>query len=178
MRLFLGLSLPDPVSSHIGSMRGSMPSVHWNNPESYHIALCFIGEIKNYNLINDLDLTMEKIKFPSFELTIQGVNHHTSSTYETHFWASVSPTSALLQLRQKIERSLYLLDIKFKKQRFIPHVTIAKGVGLTDEQLSNWLYKYNLFKTEPFKIHQFSLFSSYPNKDHPHYVTESTYLLR
>lgn len=178
MRLFIGLSLPDHISSHISTIRGSLPSTRWNDPDSYHILLCFIGEIKNYNLINDLDLALEKINFSSFELMIQGVHHSTSETYETHLWTSVSPTPALLQLRQKIERTLQQLDIKLKKQRFTPHITLAKGVGLTDQQLSNWLYQYNLFKTEPFTIHQFSLFSSYPNKDHPHYIVESNYLLR
>lgn len=178
MRLFTGLSLPDHISSHVSTMRGSLPSVHWNDPDSYHILLCFIGEIKSYNLINDLDLALEKISFPSFELTIQGVQHYTSPTYETHFWASLSPTPAFLQLKQKIERILLQFDIKLNKQRFTPHITLATGMGLTDDQLSNWLYKYNLFKTEPFTIHQFSLFSSYPNKDHPHYIIESDYLLR
>lgn len=178
MKLLIGLSLPDPVSSHLGTLRGSLSSVHWIDPDCYQIALCFIGKIQNHHLINDLDQALDNINCSNFELTIQGVNHLTSSTDENYFNACVLPTYPLSQLKKKIEHTLHCFDIKLNKQRFIPHITIAKGIGINEEQISNWLYKYNLFKTEPFKIHQFSLFSSYANKHHPHYITETNYLLR
>lgn len=178
MRLFIGIPLPDPISSHLSTLRGSLPSIHWNNPDTYHLTLSFIGEVKNYDFLNELELSLEKINTPRFDMTISEVGHFTSPTYESIFWASISPSNSLIQLKKKIDHTLHQLDISQKKQRFIPHITLAKGVGLNEEQISNWIYKYNLFKTEPFEVCEFSLFSSYPTKDEPHYIIESSYLLR
>lgn len=178
MRYFIGLSIPDPISIHIGSLRGSMPSVQWYDPNTYHISLCYIGEIKSNMLINDLDLALEKINLQSFELSIQGVSHYTSPTYENRFFTTIMPSPALLHLKKKVEYIKQQLNIKSKKKHFIPHISIAKGIGISEEQISNWLYKYNLFKTEPFQICQFSLYNFYHSKDESYYDIVSNYLLR
>ncbi|CAI3924024.1 RNA 2',3'-cyclic phosphodiesterase [Commensalibacter papalotli (ex Botero et al. 2024)] len=178
MRLFIGLTIPDPICTQIGSLRGSLPSIHWNDPDTYHISLCDIGEINSNVLLNDLDLALEKIGFNNFELSIQGVSHYTSPTQEIKLCATVLPTSSLSLLKNKIEYINRKLGIKTKKKHFTPHITLAKGIGINQEQISNWLFKYNLFKTEPFQICQFSLFSSFPNKKEFNCDIVSTYLLR
>lgn len=178
MRLFIGIPLPDPISSRLSTLRGSLPSVHWHHPDTYHIALSFIGEVKSYSTIDELELALEKITFPKFNLTINGVGHFTSTTHENSFYASIQLSDSLIQLKKKIDHILNQLDIKPNKQHFIPHITLAKGIGLTEEQIANWIYKYNLFKTEPFEVCEFALLGSYPVKDEPHYITEATYLLR
>ncbi|MDI2113537.1 RNA 2',3'-cyclic phosphodiesterase [Commensalibacter nepenthis] len=178
MSYFIGLSLPDHISSHISTLRGSLPSIYWNDPDTYHISLCHIGEIKNYILMNEIDTALEQIKAPRFELIVQGVHHDRLATEEDKFSVLVSSTPALLHLKKKIEHIVQQFEIKPSKKRYIPEITLAKGIGTSEEQIANWLYQYNLFKTESFEILQFSIFSTYHNKNHTHYDIKSNYRLR
>ncbi|MDI2090032.1 RNA 2',3'-cyclic phosphodiesterase [Commensalibacter oyaizuii] len=177
MRIFIGLSFPDPVNSALATLRGSLPFINWNDPDTYHLTLCFVGEIKNYNLLNELDLALEKIKVPSFDIHLEGVNYFMSPNQSMTFGVLLRPSDPLLHLKKKIEHVVRSLDIPIGKQKLVPHITLAKGTGLTEEQIGNWLHTYNLFKISPITIQQFSLFSSYPKQDGPCYITESDYIL-
>ena len=74
MRLFIGINFPNYVTRHLSQLRGSLTYVRWYDPRTYHLTLNFIGEINDYDLLNDLDLTLKKISPPSFNLTIDKVN--------------------------------------------------------------------------------------------------------
>lgn len=177
MRLFIGLSFPDPVLLQIASLRGSLPHIQWYNHDTYHLTLHFIGEINNYNLLNDLHLMLEKIHFPSFELTLETVNYFQSIAQTQTFWLGIRHSDSLIRLHKKIGQCLQNINIKLTKQKFVPHVTLAKGNNLDQSLIAPWLHQYNLFKIPNVKITYFSLFSSYPNKEHPFYTIEANYSL-
>ncbi|CAI3947649.1 RNA 2',3'-cyclic phosphodiesterase [Commensalibacter communis] len=178
MSYFIGLSLPDHISSHLSTLRGSLPALYWNDPDTYHIPLCHLGAIKNDMLMSEIDIELERMNTQRFELDIQGVQHNILPTGESEFSVIVSSTPALIHLKKKIEHIVQQFEIKPSKKRYIPKIALAKGIGISEEQISNWLYQYNLFKTKSFEILQFSLFSTYHTKHSVHYDIQSDYMLR
>lgn len=177
MQLFIGLSLPDRVSSQLACLRGSLPHIQWRDPDTYHLTLNFIGEIRHYDLMNELDLRLEKIRCPAFELTIETVSYFQSSTQVQNFWAGVQFSEPLIHLHKKLEQCLRSLNINHTRQKFTPHITLATGTALPHSQIALWLAQYNLLKIPRVEIDYFSLFSIYPNTGHPFYRSESDYPL-
>ena len=127
MRLFIGIDFPDYVTRHLSQLRGSLTYVRWYDPRTYLLTLNFIGEINDYDLLNDLDLTLEKISPPSFNLTIDKVNLFQTASNTQILWAGIQPSESLVHLRKKVEQILRQLEIKTQKQKFVPHITLGKG---------------------------------------------------
>lgn len=177
MRLFIGIDFPDYVTRHLSQLRGSLTYVRWYDPRTYHLTLNFIGEINDYDLLNDLDLTLKKISPPSFNLTIDKVNLFQTASNTQILWAGIQPSESLVHLRKKVEQILRQLEIKTQKQKFVPHITLGKGSYLPQEHIKQWLNHYNLLKIPDIEITHFSLFSSYPGKEQPNYIIEKNYPL-
>lgn len=177
MRLFIGINFNHTVLQQLASLRGTLPYVQWYDPQTYHLTLSFIGEINNYDLINDLDLALEKIPFHSFDITIHTVNFFQYPSNELIFWAGIQPSEDLILLYKKINQCLKFFKINQTNKKYIPHITLGKGSHLSTEHIKRWLSHYNLLTIPDVQISHFSLFSSYPNKEQPCYVIEKNYPL-
>ena len=44
-RLFVGLEVPDEITSYLSRVRGGLPGARWVDPADYHLTLRFIGDI-------------------------------------------------------------------------------------------------------------------------------------
>ena len=177
MKLFTGINFQDNVIRQLALLKGSLPYVQWYFSDTYHLTLVFMGEINDYDLINDLDLPFKKISLLSFNITIESVNFFESSLDQI-FWAGVQYSEELIYLQKKIEQCLKDFKIKVPKKKFVPHITLGRGSSLSKKQIQNWLKQYNLLKIQNIPITHFSLFSSYPNKEKPHYIIEKNYPLK
>lgn len=62
MRLFVGLELPLPLLHAIGELRGGLPDVTWQSPESYHLTLHFIGEVTHPHLHEEIHHVLSAIR--------------------------------------------------------------------------------------------------------------------
>ena len=45
MRLFVALSLPEMVRTHLSLLGGGVPGANWSPAENLHLTLRFIGEV-------------------------------------------------------------------------------------------------------------------------------------
>lgn len=177
MRLFTAIALPAPIISALSTLQGSLAGVTWNRPNSYHLTLRFIGEVRNYTLMNDIDLALRRIDASAFDITVQNVGIFDQANQHTILWAGVAPCKALEHLNRKVEQALRNLDLPMPRKRFYPHITLARAQNIHNDKLAQWVQTYNLFSLPPTRITQFSLFSSHSLEDNPYYIPEVDYLL-
>jgi len=62
-------------------------------------------------------------------------------------------------------------------QKFQPHVTLARSKGELVPKLGEFLVHHNLFRSPPFEVTHFTLFSSYLNHNGAIYMPERSYEL-
>ena len=176
MRLFVGLALPEPVRWQLGLLRAGLPGVRWVPPENFHITLRFIGEVDGGTL-DDVDAALAGIRARRFSLALAGVGHFGSGPQVRALWAGVAREPALQHLRDKVESAVVRAGLEPEGKKFTPHVTLSFSKGAAQPKLQEFLAHHSLFRSPPFEITHFTLFSSVLGHEHASYRAERSYEL-
>jgi 2'-5' RNA ligase len=176
MRLFVALALPEPVRWQLRLLCGGLPGARWVPPENLHLTLRFIGEVDGAEF-HDIDASLAGIRAPRFTLSLAGVGHFGSGSKLRSIWAGVEKQPALTHLRDKIESAVVRAGVEPQGQKFQPHVTLARSKGELVPKLGEFLVQHNLFRSQPFDVTHFTLFSSFLSHNAAIYTPERSYEL-
>lgn len=160
MRLFVALPLPEIVRRQLGLICAGLPGARWVPPENLHITLRFLGELSG-GAMEDVDAALAGISAPRFTLNLAGVGHFGSGGRLRAVWAGVAREPALLHLRDKIESAVVRAGGQPDRQKYLPHVTLTRPRGTPMPKLQEFLTIHALFRSEPWEVTHFSLYSSF-----------------
>jgi RNA 2',3'-cyclic 3'-phosphodiesterase len=176
MRLFVALALPETVRWQLRLLCGGLPGARWVPPENFHLTLRFIGEVDGA-AFHDIDAALAGLRAPRFSVSLAGVGHFGSGTKLRSIWAGVDKQPALNHLRDKIESAVVRAGADPEGKKFHPHVTLARSKGETVPKLGDFLVQHSLFRSQPFDVTHFTLFSSFLNHTAAIYTPERSYEL-
>ena len=177
MRLFVGIELPWELRQRIGLLVGAgIPGARWVPSQNYHITLRFIGEAPRY-MAEEIDRALAALKAPAFDLTLGGIGSFAKARRSHSLWLGVERSEKLERLQAKIESALQRCGLEAERQRFQPHVTLARLDGTSEAKLAAFVQAHNLFRAGPIPAEHFTLFSSILGKDQPVYTAEVEYPL-
>ena len=159
MRLFVALSLPEDIREQLSSLTGGLPGARWVPPENYHITLRFIGNVHNGHA-EDVDDALMALRGKSFEVALKGLGVFCEGTKPTSLWAGVVRAG-----------------FKPEKRKFTPHVTLARFKHDPGPKLHEIMSHYALFRTQPFQVQDFVLYSSFLSHTGAIYEPERIYEL-
>lgn len=174
-RLFTGLQLPQSVCARLGLLRMPLPGAKWIEPNDFHITLRFAGDIDNRvadefaGFLNDIDAA-------PLDVRISGIGFFGGRTPRV-IWAGVEGGEALSTLQKAHERAARRAGLEPDSQTFKPHVTLARLRGTRAEAVARFLNSRGGFRSEPFQIDHFALFSARPGSGGGPYVVEHAYRL-
>ena len=176
MRLFIGIEVPEPIGDAICDLEVPLQGARWVEAHDYHISLRFVGDLDR-TLAYDLDEALLGIELPAFEITVKGIGHFGGYDPKA-LWVGLEPQPALDQLQRAVDRVVTSVGVMpDKRQAFRPHITIARLKSPDLDRLARYLERYALFRTEPFLVERFAMFSAKPGGGGP-YVVEQTYDLK
>lgn len=176
MRLFVALPLPETVRRQLGLICAGLPGARWVRPENLHITLRFLGELSG-GAMEDVDAALAGISAPRFDLNLAGVGHFGSGGRLRAVWAGVAREPALLHLRDKIESAVVRAGVEPDRQKYLPHVTLTRPKGTPVPKLQEFLAIHSLFRSEPWEVTHFSLYSSFLAHESAIYREERRYAL-
>jgi 2'-5' RNA ligase len=176
MRLFVALPLPDPVRRQLGLLCAGLPGARWVRPENLHITLRFLGELSGGEM-DDIDAALSGISAPRFTLQLSGVGHFGSGSKLRAVWAGAAREPALLHLRDKIESAVVRAGVEPDRQKYLPHVTLTRSKGAPVPKLQEFLAIHSLFRSVPWEVTHFSLYSSFLAHESAIYREERRYAL-
>jgi 2'-5' RNA ligase len=177
LRLFVALSLPDEVRLGLSHLCCGLPGVRWVAPENFHITLRFIGEIDG-GTADDIDAALCGIRAPAFTLELAGVGHFGDDSKVRAVWAGVRPQPALQHLHDKIESAVVRAGARPDGQRFRPHVTLAwPNQPPPPSKMQAFLAQHGLYRSRPFEVTPFTIYSSFIGGEGPYYRAECSYEL-
>lgn len=158
-RLFVSVAIPESVKQGLARISYGVPGARWAELDQIHLTLRFIGDVDGAGF-RDVDEALAEIEAPAFSLTLQGLGHFPPRGEPRVLWAGVEKNPGLSHLRRKVEVALQRAGLEPEHRKFAPHVTIAKVASAPPVKLAEFLSRNSTFRSEPFLIDEFHLYSS------------------
>jgi RNA 2',3'-cyclic 3'-phosphodiesterase len=174
-RLFTGVEIPPDVGHALANLRGGLPGARWIDPENYHLTLRFIGDVDDV-IAHEVASMLGRVKRDAFDLYLQGVTSF-GGRKPRALIATVAPAQALLEAQAEQERLMQRIGLEPERRKYTPHVTLARLRESTNRQVAEYLSARGLFRTSPFRVSRFVLFSSRNSVGGGPYVVEASYPL-
>lgn len=174
-RLFTGLEIPSSTALVLSLLRGGLRNARWIEPENYHITLRFIGDIDD-RMADEVADALSRIRREALEIRLDGLG--TFGNGKPHsVYARVALTPALAELQAEQERIIQRLGLPPERRKYIPHVTLARCRGTTNEEVARWLSERGTFRAPSFIAGRFVLFSAKASVGGGPYLVEEAYPL-
>ena len=174
-RLFTGLEIPDDIRQPLSMLRGGLPGARWIDPENYHLTLRFIGDVDDI-IAREVTTMLGKIRRGGFELRLDGVTAF-GGRKPRAVVATVQSSPAVMELQAEHERLMQRIGIEPEGRKFTPHVTLARLRDTPSQAVADYLGARGAFRSAPFMVSNFVLFSSRASVGGGPYLIEADYPL-
>ncbi|MGE3065390.1 MAG: RNA 2',3'-cyclic phosphodiesterase [Hyphomicrobiaceae bacterium] len=174
-RLFTGIALPADIRMRLSMVRGQLPGARWVAAENMHLTLRFAGDMDG-RTADEFARLLDDVRGTSFNLTLAGLDMFGGRDPHT-LWVGATPEEPLDALRRAHDRAARACGLGPVGQPFKPHVTLARLRGLKTTTAARFLGDFGGFRTEPFLVDRFVLFSARPTTGGPPYAIEHEYFL-
>lgn len=174
-RLFTGIEIPSGIAEALNMLRGGLPGARWIERENYHITLRFLGDIDD-RMANDAASILADIRKPAFNLHFDGLASF-GGRKPRSVYAQVAAEPALNELQDEHERLMRRIGLEPETRKFTPHVTLARLRATSSLDVADYLSARGFFRTAPFPVTRFVLFSSRASTGGGPYVVEESYPL-
>ena len=124
MRAFVGLPLPDDALDALERLQEDIPVGRIVPAENLHLTLAFLDEQPEHAL-HQLHRELEQIEATPFSLYIRGLDLFGGGKPRILF-AAVEPDPALSRLRGQVRRAAERAEMDLSRERFRPHITLAR----------------------------------------------------
>ncbi len=175
-RLFVALNLPDPVKNDLALLNYGLPGARWVAPPNLHLNLRFIGEVDG-GAFTDIREALSDVRIEPFELTLKGTGFFPPKQSPHTLWAGVEKNESLTVLHSRVEAAIAKIGFPRESRKFAPHVTVARLNDAPDNRVAAWLSGNALFKSAPFLVGSFCLYSSQLTGHGAEYEIEQEYEL-
>ena len=91
--------------------------------------------------------------------------------------ATLGPVPALIELQAEHERLMQRVGLEPEGRKYTPHVTLARLRESSSRQVAEYLAARAPYRSLPFKVSRFVLFSSRASVGGGPYVVEAAYPL-
>ncbi|WP_029005710.1 RNA 2',3'-cyclic phosphodiesterase [Azorhizobium doebereinerae] len=173
-RLFTAIEIPEDVGSTLSLLRGGISGARWIDPEFYHVTLRFVGDVDDA-LARDIALMLGQVRRRAFDMVLDGLDQFGGHKPRAVF-ATVKANPALLELQAEQERIMQRLGLA-PERSFRPHVTLARLRDASTRQVADYLAMRGLYRSMPFHVPRFVLYSSRDSVGGGPYVVEAEYPL-
>jgi len=175
-RLFTGIEIPAEQREELARIRVPLPGGKWIEPENVHLTLRFAGDIDNVQAAEFVD-RLSSISINAFELRLAGLGAFGGNEPRS-IWAGVESSPELEALARANERAARAAGLPPDARGFKPHVTLARIKYATADEIARVLQRIGAFRSRPFLVGRFVLFSSRPKSGGGPYVVEEAFPLR
>lgn len=174
-RLFTAIEIPADVAQTLTFLRGGLPGARWIDPENYHITLRFIGDVDS-RVAHDVASMLDRVSRAGFDLRLDGVSSFGGKKPRAVV-ANVASSQALMDLQAEHERLMQRAGLEPEGRKYIPHVTLARLRDSSSRQVADYLSERAFFRSAPFRVERFVLYSSRDSVGGGPYVVEADYPL-
>ncbi len=161
MRVFVAIDLPDAVRAVLEDVQEQVPVGRLMMAETLHLTLAFLGD-QPRDLLLAADEELARISAAPFEVQLHGLGTFGARSPSV-LWAGIRPDPALTALRERVRGAVRLAGLELPRERFRPHVTLARFSRLREEELERlrrFLARFGGVGLPVFQVDRITLFQS------------------
>jgi len=174
-RIFTGVEIPSDIGQALSMLRGGLPGARWITPDNYHLTLRFIGDVDDVTA-QEVASLLGRVRRGAFQLHLEGLTSF-GGRRPRAVVATVAPEQALLDVQAEHERLMQRMGLEPEGRKYLPHVTLARLRDSSSLDVADYLSARGYFRTAPFPVSRFVLFSSRNSVGGGPYVVETSYPL-
>lgn len=104
---------------------------------------------------------LAEIKALTLEVVLGRIGYFPARGMAKILWAGAEANPLLERLRLQLVTKMAALDLKPEQQNFAPHITLSRfRRGTILLQIGKFISEHTLFRTAPFTVGEFHLYSS------------------
>jgi 2'-5' RNA ligase len=127
MRLFFALEIDaairERITAYVDGVR-RIPGVRFMPPDSYHVTLKFLGEVRDLDRVQRAVAT---IRAERFELTFRDLGFFPNARSPRILWAGIHADNRLPALASALDDALATNGFPREERPFQPHLTLARS---------------------------------------------------
>jgi 2'-5' RNA ligase len=174
-RLFTAVEIPPEIGESLSALRGGLPGARWVDPENYHLTLRFIGDVDD-DTAHDVMVMLGQVRRRAFELRLSALGQFGGKKPRAVF-AAAQASAPLTELQAEHERIFNRMGLAHDQRKFTPHVTLARLRESYPQEVADYLALRGGYRSAPFLVTRFVLFSARASTGGGPYVTEAAYPL-
>lgn len=129
MRVFVAMGIPEAVRANLRDFVSRLPKTpgaKWVRPESMHLTLKFMGEVKP-EAIEAIASALRGVPFVStVAIRFRGTGYFPRESRPSVLWAGVEASENLPELAGCIDRTCAAAGITGETRAYSPHLTLAR----------------------------------------------------
>lgn len=166
MRCFVAIPLPDDVLDKLGGLQAIIPVGRITPRENLHLTLAFLGETSEQSA-RAAHQALAELRDEPFSVEISGVDLFGGRRPQILF-AAIRGSGPLQALHRKTVQALRSAGIPMRRERYRPHVTLARfnrfPKQTEGDRLAEFLLANGTFSAGPFDVGRFCLYRSELNR--------------
>lgn len=179
MRMFVGIAMPEAACEVLEDQQAELRVGRFADPGTFHLTLAFLGEVEGETQ-RELHEALERVEAPGFTLRLKGLGTFGSKAPRV-LWAGAEASPELLGLQRAVGRAVRRAGIELARERFRPHVTLARfapRMGAEDlERLRRYLETYAAAPLPEVAVEEIALYRSHLRPGGSVYEVLETYPL-
>jgi 2'-5' RNA ligase len=160
----------------LARLANDVPGARWLEPDELHMTVRFIGEVDGL-AFDDVLAALDDVRLAPFALALCGVGHFPPRGEPRVLWAGLERSDALRSLHDRVESVLVRAGVEPERRKFAPHVSLARLRGTPSRAVGGFIAMNGLYRSEPFDVREFHLYSSSLSAKRAVHRVEATYLL-
>lgn len=191
MRCFIAIDINEGVRAALSDLQQQLQAkahlekikqsdAKWVNPESIHLTLKFLGEIKDEKVVEVCNIVKDVAgRHKSFELAVESLGYFGGRSARVLWVGTGKGNSNLLQLQKDLERQLVSSGWPPEKRGFSGHLTLCRVRKPTaGVKLAQMTEDYKDFKLGIMPADSVSVYQSQLTPKGPIYTVLGNYKMR
>ncbi|RBI76935.1 RNA 2',3'-cyclic phosphodiesterase [Roseovarius sp. TE539] len=180
MRLFVSIPISGSAAGELARLQADLSTGRHVEPGNFHVTLAFLGDqdVATAEAVHEL---LSEIDMPGFHLGIGGLGVFGDRNPRL-VHAMVEKCPWLVRLREKVRGAIRTGGVEMPRERFRPHVTLARFPRQMEPQdrdrLGRFLQAHGDLSLPPFPVEEFHFCRSHLGPAGPDYEALAEYPLR
>ena len=157
-------------------MQHGVPGARWVDDDQLHLTLRFVGDADGAQQ-RDIVSALARVRGEPFDLQLSSAGFFPPRGPQRVLWIGVDKSAPLDALQRTVSAAVTRLGHASDRKKWAAHITLARLEGAPAERVARFVSERALYRSRPFTVDAFHLYSSQLHPKGAVYTLEDSFPL-